>query len=106
MGPDPAPLATWRGAPLTHEAAEDLFIGWLREDATSALLPTLLREAGGDGASSSSGGSGGGEAYSWRVFAGKSAAYDVSAAAEATAPLPESSLPLPAAYCLLPAACR
>ena len=26
---DPAPMTHWRGQPLTHELAEDLFIGWL-----------------------------------------------------------------------------
>lgn len=33
--PDPAPLASFRGAPLTHEVAEDLFIGWLSKEAFS-----------------------------------------------------------------------
>lgn len=28
--PDPAPLTSFRGQPLTHEVAEDLFVGWLQ----------------------------------------------------------------------------
>lgn len=27
--PDPAPMTSWAGQPLTHELAEDIFIGWL-----------------------------------------------------------------------------
>jgi hypothetical protein len=52
--PDPAPLASFRGQPMSHQLAEDLFIGWL-DDPSTALQP--LR---------------GGEAkdFSWRVFAG------------------------------------
>ncbi|PSC68636.1 violaxanthin de-epoxidase-related [Micractinium conductrix] len=61
MVPDPAPLTTWRGEPLTHELAEDLFIGWLKEDPSSSLHEEI---------------SGAGELFSWRVFAGKNAAYD------------------------------
>lgn len=41
------PMPTWRGAQLTWEAAEDIFIGWLHE-----------------------------EPFSWRVVCGKNAAYD------------------------------
>ncbi|EFN53021.1 hypothetical protein CHLNCDRAFT_26298, partial [Chlorella variabilis] len=29
MVPDPAPMTSWAGQPLTHELAEDIFIGWL-----------------------------------------------------------------------------
>lgn len=29
MRPDPAPMTTFRGQPLTHEVAEDMFIGWM-----------------------------------------------------------------------------
>ena len=52
--PDPAPLPSFRGQPLTHELAEDLFIGWLR-DPSSQLAP-------------------GRELFSWRVFGGKNPA--------------------------------
>jgi len=39
--PDPAPLSSFRGAPLTHEVAEGIFEGWLRprEGEENALLP-------------------------------------------------------------------
>jgi hypothetical protein len=29
--PNPAPMSSWRGQPLTHEAAESLFIGWKQQ---------------------------------------------------------------------------
>lgn len=45
--PEVAPMAAFRGAPLTHERAEDLFVGWLGE-----------------------------RQWSWRVVAGQNAAYD------------------------------
>ncbi|KAK9839677.1 hypothetical protein WJX81_005418 [Elliptochloris bilobata] len=45
--PDPPPMASFRGEPLTHETAEALFIGWLGKDE-----------------------------WSWRVVAGQNAAYD------------------------------
>ncbi|GBG71423.1 hypothetical protein CBR_g8843 [Chara braunii] len=45
--PEVQPMTSFRGHPLTHEMAEDLFIGWLGE-----------------------------EEYSWRVVAGQNAAYD------------------------------
>lgn len=54
MRPDPAPMTQWRGTPLSHETAEDLFIGWISK---GPQLPD------------------GGEArlqpYSWLVAAGK-----------------------------------
>ena len=28
--PDPAPMTSFKGQPMTHELAEDLFIGWLQ----------------------------------------------------------------------------
>ncbi|KAL4855815.1 hypothetical protein ACK3TF_003588 [Chlorella vulgaris] len=57
--PDPAPLASFGGQPMTHELAEDLFIGWLDADSTTSLdRPSALQP------------------FSWRVFAGKNAAYD------------------------------
>jgi hypothetical protein len=49
-------MSAWAGQPLTHELAEDLFIGWLEGDATSSLGG--LRQQGGTGL------------FSWRVFAG------------------------------------
>ncbi|CAD7701109.1 unnamed protein product [Ostreobium quekettii] len=45
--PNPIPQQSFRGEAMTHELAEDIFIGWL-----------------------------GKEQWSWRVIAGKSAAYD------------------------------
>ena len=36
--PDPPPLATFRGEPLTHETAEALFIGCVRPSRVSASL--------------------------------------------------------------------
>lgn len=45
--PDPAPMSQFRGLPLTHEAAEDLFIGYFADHP-----------------------------FSWRVAAGKNPAYD------------------------------
>ncbi|CAN0018679.1 unnamed protein product, partial [Ectocarpus sp. 12 AP-2014] len=45
--PDPPAQATFRGKPLTHETAQDLFMGWL-----------------------------GKEAYSWKVVCGQNPAYD------------------------------
>ncbi|KAL4427643.1 hypothetical protein ABPG75_001732 [Micractinium tetrahymenae] len=60
MVPDPAPLAAWRGQPMTHELAEDLFIGWLQDPSTG-----LQQLRGGKQ-----------DLFSWRVFAGKNAAYD------------------------------
>lgn len=38
--PDPPPLATFRGEPLTHETAEALFIGCVRHTGISVLLDT------------------------------------------------------------------
>jgi hypothetical protein len=46
--PDPMPMATFRGAPLTHETAEDLCIGFLGE-----------------------------KPWSWKVVCGQNAAYDM-----------------------------
>ena len=51
--PDPEPMASWRGAPLTHEAAEACLIGWMAPADAEAC-----------------------EAWSWRVIAGQNAAYD------------------------------
>lgn len=36
--PDPAPLAQFRGSPLTLETAEDLFIGWLGKERHSWMV--------------------------------------------------------------------
>lgn len=54
-------MTTWRGAPLTHEAAEALFIGW-RESG-----PQLPQDAGPSDL----------RPYSWLIAAGANAAYDV-----------------------------
>jgi hypothetical protein len=47
-------MTQWRGTPLSHEAAEDLFIGWL---SAGPQIP-----AGGEGLM---------QPYSWLVAAGK-----------------------------------
>lgn len=54
MRPDPAPMTQWRGQALTHEAAEDLFIGWL---ADGPQLPPGAQQKL--------------QPYSWLVAAGK-----------------------------------
>jgi len=51
MQPDHAPMSTFRGAPLTHEVAEDMLIGWM--DPGRGSSP-----------------------FSWLVAAGKNPAYD------------------------------
>lgn len=33
--PDPAPLARFRGAAVTHDSAQDIFMGWLGKEAFS-----------------------------------------------------------------------
>lgn len=61
--PDPPPLATFRGEPLTHEVAEGIFIGHLEGPETFTypnLTPTGQTK----------------EKWSWKVLAGKNAAYD------------------------------
>lgn len=58
--PDPAPMTSFRGMPMTHDLAEDLFVGWL--DPTTSL---------GDGEAQ-----GDKRPFSWRVAAGKNPAYD------------------------------
>ncbi|GAB4821553.1 hypothetical protein N2152v2_008599 [Parachlorella kessleri] len=57
MTPDPAPLPSFNGQPMTHQLAEDLFIGFLRDP--SSQLPASGKEL-----------------FSWRVFGGKNPAYD------------------------------
>ncbi|GLC46027.1 Vitamin D3 receptor [Pleodorina starrii] len=61
--PDPPPMATFRGEPLTHGTAEELFFGWLDEPGQGAPRSAVL----GDRA---------GKPYSWLVAAGKNPAYD------------------------------
>lgn len=111
--PDPAPLASFGGQPMTHELAEDLFIGWLvrrlfaRPNAgatksecwhalvhycsappTSACksvpigchaptvwLPATVCLQDADSTTSLDRPSAL-QPFSWRVFAGKNAAYD------------------------------
>lgn len=53
------PMTAWRGEPLTHEVAEQLFIGWL----DVAQRPTL--PAGGEPLK-----------WSWKVVCGQNPAYD------------------------------
>lgn len=45
---------------MTHEVAEGMFIGWFQKSPRGSLLPDPSRA----------------EPFSWRVFAGKNAAYD------------------------------
>lgn len=58
--PEVEPLKEFRGQPLTHEIAEDMFIGWLSGTGDRSLLRKPSKA----------------EPFSWRVFAGKNAAYD------------------------------
>jgi hypothetical protein len=78
--PDPVPMHTFRGQPLTHELAEDIFIGWLAEKTSSLDRGTAGvggSEGEEDGGSEVSGGGGsaqpatGLQRFSWRVFSGK-----------------------------------
>ncbi len=55
--PAVAPMRSFRGAPLTHELAEALLIGWL--DTRGTLAPPGARIA-----------------WSWKVVAGQNPAYD------------------------------
>jgi hypothetical protein len=55
--PPVVPMKSFRGQTMTHEIAEQLFTGWLDDAKSSLDLPER-------------------ESYSWRVFAGKNAAYD------------------------------
>ncbi|KAG2484866.1 hypothetical protein HYH03_016352 [Edaphochlamys debaryana] len=61
--PDPAPMPSFRGTPLTHEAAEDLLIGWLDQPGQGAPAGALLGERKG-------------KVLSWLVAGGKNPAYD------------------------------
>lgn len=60
--PDPAPLSSFRGVPLTHEVAEGIFEGWLRprEGEENALLPASANLV----------------PQSWMVVCGVNPAYD------------------------------
>lgn len=40
--PDPAAQATFRGKPLTHETAQDLFMGWLGKEAYSWKVVSVM----------------------------------------------------------------
>lgn len=55
--PSPVPMQSFRGQKMTHSLAQKLFTGWLENVDSSFDLPQR-------------------ENYSWRVFAGKNAAYD------------------------------
>jgi hypothetical protein len=57
--PDPAPMPSFRGQPMTHEAAEGIKAGWLAAPAA--------------GGAPAPGGSGD-KAWSWLVAAGKNPA--------------------------------
>lgn len=48
MNPDPEPMATFRGAPMTHEVAEDIFIGNLAPEygSTSSWRVVCGKNAG------------------------------------------------------------
>lgn len=61
--PDPALADAHGGRPMTHELAEDLFVGWLEgaAAASQALSPDAQARTG---------------PFSWRVFGGKNPAYD------------------------------
>ncbi|GFR46611.1 hypothetical protein Agub_g8215 [Astrephomene gubernaculifera] len=61
--PDPAPMSSFRGEPLSHTAAEELFIGWLDKPAQGAPAGGHLGERPG-------------KAFSWLIAAGKNPAYD------------------------------
>lgn len=41
--PDPAPQTKFRGEPLTHESAQDLFMGWLGKEAFSWKVVSVRR---------------------------------------------------------------
>lgn len=56
--PNPAPMASWRGQPLTHVAAESLFIGWKQQGPQMPAGDTATKP------------------WSWLVAAGKNPAYD------------------------------
>ena len=36
------PLASWRGAELTHEAAEEIYVGWFGKEAPEGLAPAAF----------------------------------------------------------------
>lgn len=56
MQPDVQPLTVFRGDEMTHEIAEDLFVGWLGKSSPSNEGEKME--------------------WSWRVVAGQNAAYD------------------------------
>ena len=64
--PNPAPMTTFRGAPLTHEVAEAIFEGWLQPRAgeTNQLVPSA--SAGGSTSSASPL-----RPWSWKVVCGQ-----------------------------------
>jgi hypothetical protein len=78
--PDPAPMTQWRGTTLTHETAEDLFIGWL---SNGPQIPD-----GGPGL----------KPYSWLVAAGKN---PVSEGCWGGAPICHPAAKLPDSYPVL-----
>ena len=60
------PMKTFRGAPMTHDLAEQLFLGWLDPSFNGnhrGSLGNLVRKEDMQN-------------FSWRVFAGQNAAFD------------------------------
>lgn len=53
-------MASFRGQPLTPQLAEDIFIGWLDDPSSALGVPPGQHQP-----------------WSWRVFSGKNAAYDI-----------------------------
>ena len=73
--PDPQPLAQFRGKEITHEVAENIFIGHLqpRIGETNALLSGAPQIPD---ASAAAQGVQGGFPWSWKVVCGQNPAYD------------------------------
>ncbi len=64
--PTPSAMKTFRGAPMTHDLAEQLFLGWLDPSFNGnhrGSLGNLVRKEDMQN-------------FSWRVFAGQNAAFD------------------------------
>jgi hypothetical protein len=77
-------MARFRGAPLTHETAEGIFIGWATLPYLAAFPATAGRRPGTRGARDAGGRASvgacarrwlGQDEWSWRVVAGQNAAY-------------------------------
>jgi len=70
------PMASFRGAPLTHETAESLLVGWLRGAESASLSPPDAQLS-----------------WSWKVVAGQNPAFDHVRFSLAPAPLPALTPP-------------